>query len=58
MFQRRVLLVGGKDLNVAPGKTDEVRLELGGGITDRNDPLSIGKEGQVENALPTSGLRR
>ena len=52
MFQRGVSLMRGKDLNVAPGETDEVRLELGGGIADRLAPLGFGKEGQIENALP------
>lgn len=42
----------GKDLNIAPGETAEVRLELSGGIANRADPLGIGKEGEVENALP------
>ena len=42
----------GKDLNVAPGETDEVRLELGCGIADRIAPLGFGKEGQIEDALP------
>jgi len=42
----------GKDLNVAPGETDEVRLELGCGIADRAAPLGFGKEGQIEDALP------
>ena len=44
--------MGGKDLNVAPGETDEVRLELGGGIANRTDPLGVGKEREIENALP------
>ena len=42
----------GKDLNIAPGETAEVRLELSSGIANRADPLGIGKEGEVENALP------
>ena len=42
----------GKDLNVAPGETDEVRLELGCGIADRAAPLGVWKEGQIEDALP------
>jgi hypothetical protein len=52
MFQRGVSLVRRKDLNVAPGETDKVRLELGGGITNRTAPLGIGKEGEIEDALP------
>ena len=42
----------GEDLNVAPGETDEVWLELGGRIADRIDTLRIGIEGQIEDALP------
>ena len=52
MFQGRVPLMRGKDLNIAPGETAEVRLELSSGIANRADPLGIGKEGEVENALP------
>ena len=42
----------GKDLNVAPGETDEVGLELGCGIADRAAPLGFRKERQIEDALP------
>jgi hypothetical protein len=51
MFQRGVSLMRGKDLNVAPGETDEVRLELGCGIADCSAPLGVWKEGQIENTL-------
>ena len=42
----------GKNLNVAPGEADEVRLELSGGIANRPDPLGIGKERQIKDTLP------
>ena len=41
-----------KDLNVAPGETDEVRFELSGGIADCPDSLAVRKEGEIENTLP------
>jgi hypothetical protein len=41
----------GKDLNIAPGETDEVWLELGCGIADCLAPLGVWKEGQIEDAL-------
>ena len=52
MFQRRISLVRGKDLDVAPGETDEVRFELGGCIADCTDSLAVRKEGEIENTLP------
>ena len=52
MLQRGVSLVRGEDLNVAPGKTDQVRLEFGSGIPNRGAPLVFRKEGQVEDTLP------
>src|SRR5262245_25120265 len=52
MFQRRISLMRGKDLDITPGETDEVRLELGRSIADCTTPLGVGKEGQIENALP------
>jgi hypothetical protein len=52
MFQRGVSLMRGKDLNVAPGKTDEIRLELGGRIADCAAPLAVGKEREIEDSLP------
>ena len=42
----------GKDLNVAPGETDEVRFELGGCIADCTDSLAVRKEREIENTLP------
>ncbi len=42
----------GKDLDIAPGETDEVRLELGGGIANRTDPLGVWKEREIEDPLP------
>ena len=52
MFQRRVSLVRGEDLNIAPGETDKVRLEFGGGIPDRAGSVGDGKEREIEDALP------
>ena len=52
MLQRGISLVRGKDLNVAPGETDEVRFELSGSIADCPDSLAVRKEGEIENTLP------
>ena len=52
MFQRRVSLVRRKDLNIAPGKTDEVRLKLGSGIANGTDPLAVREKGKIKDALP------
>jgi hypothetical protein len=41
----------GENLNVAPGKIDEVRLELGCRIADHLDPLGIGKERQINKCV-------
>ncbi len=41
-----------EDLNIPPGETDEIRLELGGSIADRGAPLVFGKEGEIEDTLP------
>ena len=51
MFERRIPLVGGKNLDITPGKADQVRPELGGGIANRPAPLGDGKQGQIENTL-------
>lgn len=41
----------GKDLNVAPRKANQIRLELRGGIPDGLTPLRDGKQREIQNSL-------
>jgi len=51
VLQRRIAFVRREDLNVSPGKADQVRLEFGRHLADGTAPLRGRIQRQIEDAL-------